>query len=85
MERFPARLRVVSPDGGPISRVLVTIESTSIPIPELALRPNCDGEIEVMLPRGTFTIRAFRPDGPLGEVACEVTGTGADTFEIMLP
>jgi len=78
MSACRCRGRVVTADGVPVSRARVTIVEATVPMPEIALITDPDGQFELALPEGRFRLRAHGPRGEVGEAEIECGAAPGD-------
>jgi hypothetical protein len=69
------RGQVLDDEGRPVPGALVTVVSGTVPVPELALIADHEGQVRLRLPDGRYRLRAIAATGQSGEG--EVSG--ADT------
>ncbi len=74
MNDTPARLRIVDEAGKPVAGATVAVVRSSVPFPEIALLADDDGVVDLRLPPGTFTFRAYGPTGQSGEATVQSPG-----------
>lgn len=74
MNDTPARLRIVDEAGKPVAGATVAVVRSSVPFPEIALLADDDGVVDLRLPPGTFTFRAYGPAGQSGEATVQSPG-----------
>jgi len=72
MTMISTRLRVVDQNGKSLGEATITVIRSSVPFPEIALLPDADGIVEVMLPPGVFTFRSHGPSGQQGEATVTI-------------
>lgn len=64
--------RVLDSTGAPVKGALIVIVSGTVPMPEIALVSDENGEFSLRLPPGKFRLRAQGAGGKVGEA--EVSG-----------
>lgn len=69
--------RVLDTTGAPVMGALIVIDSGTVPMPEIALLSDENGEFSLRLPPGKFTLRAQGSGGKVG--AAEVSGAPSIT------
>ena len=62
---------VVDASGTGVPEASIVIVTSSVPMPEIALRADEKGRFVLRLPPGRFTLRAHGPEGAVGEVDVE--------------
>jgi hypothetical protein len=72
----PTTLRIVDEAGNRVAGATVAVVRSSVPFPEIALLADDDGVVDLRLPPGTFTFRAYGPAGQSGEVTVRSPGAG---------
>jgi hypothetical protein len=78
------RIRIVTQDGRPVSDASVTVVRSTVPFPEIALIPDADGIVDVLLPPGSFTFRAHGPFAQQGEATVTRPGTEDEIVQIVI-
>jgi len=63
--------RVVDARGAPVRGAQIVIVASTVPIPEIALLSDSEGQFYLSLPPGSFTLRAHGPGGATGEATVD--------------
>lgn len=70
------RVKIVNAQGDPVPGALVTIDESSVVVPEIALLSNSGGELILRLPDGTYRLTVRAPDGSVGDLQLTVVEAG---------
>ena len=62
------RRYVIDANGAPVPAATIVFAASSVPMPEIALYADENGQFVVRLPPGRFTLRAHGPEGRLTEI-----------------
>jgi len=57
---------VLDASGKPVPGAFIVIVASTVPMPEIALVSDGEGQLALSLPSGRFTLRAHDPDGATG-------------------
>lgn len=74
MKGASLRIIVVDTLGRPVPEASVTIVASTVTMPEIALLSDASGVVQIMMPKGRFTLRADGPGGMQGTIAVETDG-----------
>lgn len=70
------RIKIVNAQGDPVPGALVTIDESSVVVPEIALLSDSRGELLLRLPDGSYRLKVRAPDGSLGDLQLTVAEAG---------